>query len=180
MFTFQVRARFVPKEVGVKQPPPIIFWGRLGSVQFRLGSYGEVVVRRSGWSKPFGTLVFNYLVSLITISFYSVTFLYAFHHFHKYTTGFCPWSSSLFIFIQMDFSRTMVLVCDIRCQHLIADLTDFTSGNAHDVRNPINHGVLWNIWCTNCRPVHARASRANDRATLFSLAGKEFMPFNFE
>ena len=32
-----------------------------------------------------------------TISFYSVTFHSSFHHFHRYTTGFCPWSSSLFI-----------------------------------------------------------------------------------
>ena len=29
------------------------------------------------------------------MSFYSVTFHSSFHHFYWYTTGFCPWSSSL-------------------------------------------------------------------------------------
>ena len=32
-----------------------------------------------------------------TISFYSVTFHSTFQHFHRYTTGFCPWASSLFV-----------------------------------------------------------------------------------
>ena len=31
-----------------------------------------------------------------TISFYTVAF-HSFQHFHRYTTGFCPWSSSRFI-----------------------------------------------------------------------------------
>ena len=45
------------------------------------------------------SIEFNCFLSLEsnTISFYSVTFHSTFQHFHGYTTGFCPWSSSLFV-----------------------------------------------------------------------------------
>ena len=45
------------------------------------------------------SIEFNCFLSLEsnTISFYSVTFHSTFQHFHRYTTGFCPWSSSLFV-----------------------------------------------------------------------------------
>ena len=45
------------------------------------------------------SIEFNSFLSLgsNTISFYTVAFHFSFHHFHRYTIGFCPWPSSLFI-----------------------------------------------------------------------------------
>ena len=51
------------------------------------------------------SIEFNCFLSLEsnTISFYSVTFHSTFQHFHRYTTGFCPWSSSLFVVHNFSF-----------------------------------------------------------------------------
>ena len=48
------------------------------------------------------SIEFNCFLSLEsnTISFCSITFHSTFQHFHRYTTGFCPWSSSLFVVLK--------------------------------------------------------------------------------